>query len=48
MEILKLYVFNFLNKSKETTVPLVFLCPTFPYRCCTMQMPMLVSLLAIQ
>jgi len=43
MEILKFNVFNFLNKSKETTVPLVFLCPTFPYLCCTM-----VSLLAIQ
>jgi len=48
MEILKFNVFNFLNKSKETTVSLDFLCPTFTYLCCTMQMPMLVSLLAIQ
>ena len=31
MEILKFNVFNFLNKSKKTTVPLVLLCPTFPY-----------------
>jgi len=30
METLKLNVFNFLNKSKKTTVPLVLLCPTFP------------------
>jgi len=48
MEILKFNVFNFFNKSKKTTVRLVFLCPTFPYLCCTMQIPMLVSLLAIQ
>jgi len=31
METLKFNVFNFLNKSKKTTVPLVLLCPTFPY-----------------
>jgi len=31
MEISKFNVFNFLNKSKKTTVPLVLLCPTFPY-----------------
>jgi len=31
MEISKLNVFNFLNKSQKTTVPLVLLCPTFPY-----------------
>ena len=31
MEILKFNVFDFLNKSKKTTVPLVFLYPTFPY-----------------
>jgi len=31
METLKLNVFNFLNKSKKMTVPLVPLCPTFPY-----------------
>jgi len=43
MDILKFNVFNSLNKSKETTVPLVFLCPTLPYLCCTMQMPILVS-----
>ena len=30
METLKLNVFNFLNKSKTTTVPLVALWPTFP------------------
>jgi len=48
MEILKFNVFNFLNKSEKTTVPLVFLCPAFPYLCCTMQIPTLVSLLAIQ
>ena len=30
MEILKFNVFNFLNKSKKTTVPLVPLCRTFP------------------
>jgi len=46
METLKFNVFNFLNKSKKTTVPLVFLWPTFPYLCCTMQIPMLVSLLS--
>jgi len=48
MEILKFNVFNFLNKPKKTILPQVFLCPTFPYLCCTMQMPMLVSLLAIR
>jgi len=31
METLKFNVFHFLNKSKKTTVPLVLLCPTFPY-----------------
>jgi len=31
METLKFNVFNFLNKSKETTVPLLLLCPTFRY-----------------
>jgi len=31
METLKFNVFNFLNKSKKTTVPLVLLRPTFPY-----------------
>jgi len=31
MESLKFNVFSFLNKSKETTVPLVPLCPIFPY-----------------
>jgi len=31
METLKFNVFNFLNKSKKTAVPLVVLCPTFPY-----------------
>jgi len=31
MEILKFNVSNFLNKSNKTTVPLVLLCPTFPY-----------------
>jgi len=31
MDILKFNVFNFLNKSKKTTVPLDLLCPTFPY-----------------
>ena len=30
METLKFKVFNFLNKSKETTVPLVLLYPTLP------------------
>jgi len=34
MEILKFNVFKFLNKSKKTTVPLVLLCPTFPYVWC--------------
>jgi len=31
MEILKFNIFNFLNESKQTTVPPVPLCPTFPY-----------------
>jgi len=31
MEVLKFKVFNFLNKSKKTTVRLGLLCPTFPY-----------------
>jgi len=31
METLKFNVFNFLNKPKKTIVPLVLLCPTFPY-----------------
>jgi len=31
MKTLKVNVFNFLNKSKKMTVPLVPLCPTFPY-----------------
>jgi len=31
METLKFNVFNFSNKSKKTTVPLVLLCPTFPH-----------------
>jgi len=38
MEILKFNVFNFLNKSKKTTVPLVLLCPTFPYLTCRNKM----------
>jgi len=31
METLMFNVFNFFNKLKKTTVPLVLLCPTFPY-----------------
>jgi len=31
MQSLKFNVFNFLKKSKKTTVALVLLCPTFPY-----------------
>jgi len=31
METLKFNVFNLSNKLKKTTVPLVLLCPTFPY-----------------
>jgi len=33
LQSLKFNVFNFFNQSKKTTMPLVLLCPAFPYTC---------------